>query len=474
MADTSLCRLTAVEAVALLKAGEVSPLELIDAAEARIEAVDGAVNATVTRCFDRARTRAAALDQRNAAHPGWLAGLPIGVKDLEDVEGVRTTFGCRIFKDNVSSRTDLTVQHLEAYGALVVSKTNTPEFGAGGQTFNEVFGVTRNPWDTRTTSSGSSGGSAVALATGQVWLATGSDLGGSLRTPASFCGVVGLRPSPGRIPTGPGMLPLNTLTLHGPMGRTVADVALMLDAEARHDIRDPLTYDAPSLAYSAQVAAPRPPRKVAWAGGFNGLCPIDPEIETICRAAALRFAELGAAVEEKAPDAAGARDSFQVFRGHNMAATHRVNLENHRDLLKPEVIWNIEYGLSLTADDVRSAAIRQGQLIQRFAAFFDEFDLICLPGAPVPPFAVELRYVEEINGQTMPSYIDWVLGSSIITMAGCPAVSVPCGFTRTGLPVGLQIVGKPRGEGPLLQAARLFEELAGLHKRLPIDPVVRH
>ncbi len=474
MADQSLCRLGAVEAVALLKARKVSPLELIDAAEARIEAVDGAVNAFVTRCFDRARRRAATLDTTHAAEAGWLAGLPIGVKDLEEVEGVTTTLGSPIYATNVPSRSDLTVQHLESRGGVVIGKTNTPEFGAGAQTFNEVFGITRNPWDTRMTCAGSSGGSAVALATGQVWLATGSDLGGSLRTPASFCGVVGFRPSPGRVPTGPTSLPLNTLSQHGPMARNVADVALMLDAEARHDPRDPLTYDAPGVPYSALVAAPKAPKRVAWAGGFNGLCPIDPEIEAICRAATQRFADLGARVTEVAPDASGARDVFQVFRGHNMAASRRADYDNHRALMKPEVIWNIEYGLSLSADDVRRASLTQGQIIQRFAAFFADHDILCLPSAPVAPFPVEERYVAEINGQKMPSYIDWVLGSSIVTVSGCPAVSVPCGFTKSGLPVGLQLVGPPRGEGTLLQAARLFEEAMGIHKGLPIDPVVRH
>ncbi|MBL8673863.1 MAG: amidase, partial [Rhodospirillales bacterium] len=303
---------------------------------------------------------------------------------------------------------------------------------------------------------------------------TGSDLGGSLRTPASFCGVVGFRPSPGRIPTGPTALPLNTLSLHGPMGRCVADVALMLDAEARHDIRDPLTYDAPAVAYSTQVAAPVAPARVAWAGTFGGLCPTDPEIMEITTAAFARFKELGATTDAASPDCAGARDAFQVFRGHNMAATHGATLDAHRDLLKPEVVWNIEYGRSLTAENVRDAAKAQGALIQRFAQFFSTWDVMCFPGAPVEPFPVEKRYVEEINGRKMPSYIDWVLGSSIVTMSGFPAICVPCGFTRSGLPVGMQLVGRPRGEGALLQAARLFEEALGLYKRLPIDPVVRH
>jgi amidase len=307
-----------------------------------------------------------------------------------------------------------------------------------------------------------------------VWLATGSDLGGSLRTPASFCSVVGFRPSPGRVPFGPSVLPLNTFPVNGPMGRCVADVALMLDASAKLHPLDPLSWDAPAVPYSKAVAAPAAPRKVAWGGGFNGACPLDPEVEEICRSATLRFAEIGAVVEEKAPDAEGAREAFQVFRGHSMAAANGSLLDSHRELLKPEVIWNIEYGLSLTAEDLRRATLLQGRLYNRFAHFMTEFDVLAVPAAPVPPFPVEMRYVESINGQPMPSYIDWVLVTSIITMTGLPSVSVPAGFTQSGLPVGLLLVGCPRGEAALLSAAKLFEDMTSLHRRLPIDPVVRH
>jgi amidase len=258
------------------------------------------------------------------------------------------------------------------------------------------------------------------------------------------------------------------------MGRCVADVALMLDAAGRRHPLDPLSYDAPARPYAEAVANPVRPGRVAWAAGFNGLCPLDPEIEEICRAATLRFAELGAVVEDKAPDAGGAREAFQVFRGHFMAASHGPLLDSKRDLLKPEVIWNMEYGRSLSSEDLRRAAMLQGQLYARFAQFMDEFDILATPAAPVPPFPVETRYVESINGQKMPSYIDWVLVTSVVTMTGLPSVSVPVGFTRSGLPVGLQLVGRPRGEAGLLAAAKLFEDMGGLHRKLPIDPVVRH
>jgi amidase len=258
------------------------------------------------------------------------------------------------------------------------------------------------------------------------------------------------------------------------MGRCVADVALMLDASAKLHPLDPLSYDAPAVPYAHAAAHPVAPKRVAWGAGFNGVCPLDPEVEAICRAATVRFAELGAVVEDKAPDAAGAREAFQAFRGHFMAASHGALLDSQRDKLKPEVIWNMEFGRGLSSEDLRRAALLQGQLYGRFASFMAEVDILAVPAAPVPPFPVEQRYVEAINGQKMPSYIDWVLITSIITMTGLPSVSVPAGLTKSGLPVGLMLVGRPRSEAALLAAAKLFEDMVGLHKRVPIDPVVRH
>ena len=470
---TELWRLTARQAVDLLRKGKVSPVELIDASEARVAATDASLNAMPTLCFERARARAAGLEALDKSHPGWLGGLPIGVKDLNDVEGVRTTFGSPIYKDNVSTKTDLGVRNLEARGALVVGKTNTPEFGAGAQTFNEVFGVTRNPWDTRMTCAGSSGGAAVALATGQVWLATGSDLGGSLRNPASFCSVVGFRPSPGRVPSGPSAIPLEPFPINGPMARNVGDVALMLDAYTGVQGGDPLSMESPAVPFQRAIDAPVRPTKVAWSLDL-GQCPVDREIAAVCEAAARRIAGLGCTVDAAHPDASGAREAFQTMRAHNMATARAGLLKSHRDLLKPEVIWNIEAGLKLSIDDVRRGVHLQRELYQRFAAFFEQWDILVTPASQHLPFPVEMRYVEEINGIKMETYVDWLLLPSIITMTGLPCVSIPCGFTQSGLPVGLQLVGPPRGEAKLLSAAHLVEQLLGYGPAVPIDPIVRH
>ncbi|GAB4172917.1 MAG: amidase family protein [Thalassobaculales bacterium] len=467
-ADMSLIRLTAVEAVAKLKAGEVSPLDLIDAAAARIAEVEPAVNALPTLCLDRARDRAAA-----AGRDSLLAGLPLAIKDLTAVEGVRTTHGSPIFKDHVPAHSDAVVRRLEDNGGLVIAKSNTPEFGAGANTFNEVFGATRNPWDTRMSAAGSSGGAAVALATGTVWLAHGSDTGGSLRTPAAFNGVVGLRPSPGRVVRGPRGLPFATLPVDGPMGRTVADTALMLDAMVGLDAEDPLAMEAPEYSFLAAVRQARPPRRVAWSRDL-GITVTDPEVAAICEAAARRFEEMGAVVEEAAPDLHDVHDIFQVQRAAHFAAAFMTHLEQRREMLKPEMVWNVEKGLKLTAAEIGRAELARAALVRRAFKFMQGYDLLVCPTAIVPPYPVEERYVARVGDHAFETYIDWIAITYAVTVTALPAVSIPAGLTAGGLPVGLQIVGQPRGEAGLLAAASLLEQALGNARATPIDPVLRH
>jgi amidase len=469
-----LIRLTAREAVRRLRVGEISPLDLVEAALARIASVDPEVNAVPTLCPDRARARARKIMAGEMAverdRRGWLGGLPMVIKDLNDVAGVRTTYGSPIFADHVPQSSGYEIERLEARGGLVLGKSNTPEFGAGAQTFNEVFGATRNPWNTALTCSGSSGGAAVALATGMVWLANGSDLGGSLRTPAAFCSVVGLRPSPGRIPHGPTASPFQTLSVEGPMARDVRDVALLLDAQVGFDARDPLSFDAPSESFAA--AAERAPRlrRVAFSPDLGGITPVEAEIATICRKAALRLGELGATVEDGCPDLGAATDVFTILRAEQFVTGRAPLLEQHRDKLKAEVIWNIEHGLTLSAERIGWAERERGLMQRRMAAFFDDHDLLLCPAAIVPPFPVETRYVAELNGHRFPTYIDWVTITYALTLTGCPVLSLPCGFTASGLPVGLQVVGPPRGEARLLAASAALEDLLGIARQVPIDP----
>ena len=465
-----LIKLTAREAVAKLKAGEVSPLELIDAAEARIAKTDGAINALPTLCLDRGRDHARRLmdDPPETPPPGYLHGLPIAVKDLVNVAGVRTTQGSPLFADFVPESSDILVETLERNGAVVIAKSNTPEFGAGSHTFNEVFGHTNNPWMSRLSGGGSSGGAAAALATGQVWLGTGSDLGGSLRNPASFCSVVGLRPSPGRVAHGPGALAFNDLAVDGPMGRNVGDVALMLDAQVGWDVRDSLSLEAPASPFLNAVDRPVGPKRVAFSPDL-GITPVDPEVAEICALAARDFADLGAAVEQDCIDFTGARNIFHVLRAHWFEAG-RIELLQYRDQLKPEVIWNIEAGIELTGPEVGRAWRARGELYRRTVKFFETFDLLLCPAAIVPPFDGQMRWPDEVAGVKFEHYIDWLLICGAVTLTTCPAISVPCGFTADGRPVGLQIVGPPRGEAAVLSAAALFEAAHEFAAMVPIDP----
>ena len=460
-----LFRLSARAAVELLKKGEITPGDLLDAMAARVEAVEPAVNALPTLCLDRARTAAAGIDRSSL-----LAGLPVVIKDMEDVASVRTTYGSPIYADHVPETSDILVQILEANGGLVAAKSNTPEFAAGANTFNEVFGATLNPWNTALSSAGSSGGSAAALATGTAWLATGSDLGGSLRNPASFCSVVGLRPSPGRVARGPTDLSFENLSAAGPMARNVGDVGLMLDAMVGHHPGDPISLPAPAESFRRAAEAAEPPLRVAYSKDL-GVTPVDPEVAEITRTAAGRYAETGSTVDEAAPDLDGAHETFQTLRALLFAANHRQTLADHRDKLKPEVIWNIEKGLKLDGETIARAMTERGRLYRNMAAFMADYDVLALPATIVPPYPVEQRYVEQVGEHRFETYVDWLAIAYAITLTGCPALSLPCGFTADGLPVGLQLVGRPQGEAALLSHAAALEAVLGISERTPIDPI---
>ena len=476
MADTQLHELTAEQAVSLLRVGAVSPTELVNAAAARIEAVDGALNALPTRCVERALERARRIEREGRAghDPRWLAGLPVAIKDLNPVAGVRTSYGSRIYAEHVPARSDLLVERLEANGAIVIAKSNTPEFAAGASTFNEVFGRTCNPWNTAKSVAGSSGGSAAALASGQVWLAHGSDLGGSLRTPASFNGVVGLRPGPGRVARGLQRWPFDTvasdiLFVEGPMARTARDCAMMLDAMCGEHREDPIALPAPATTFLSALAAAPLPRRIAFSPDL-GIVPVDPEVAALCEAGAQQFADLGITVETACPGFSEAIDCFQALRAHLFAADHARHLREHRALLKPDVVWNIEKGLALTGAELAAAEAARLRIMRNTLEFFDRYDLLLCPTAIVSPFDVDVRYVEEVAGQRFDNYVHWLAITFAITLTACPAVSAPAALNAAGLPVGLQIVGPPRAEALVLAAAHRLDEVTGFSKRLPVTP----
>ena len=469
MADLGLVRETACAIVGKLGKGEVTPLDLLDVLEKRIGEVDGKVNALPILCFDRARTHAKALMQKKPAERGPLAGLPVPIKDLTGVKGVLTTQGSPIFKDRIAEQSDIVVETLERNGAVVYAKSNTPEFGAGAHTFNEVFGATRNPWDASKSASGSSGGAAVALATGMAWLAHGTDMGGSCRNPASFCGVVGLRPSIGRVAHTPEYKIDRTLTVHGPMARNVEDLALLLDAMSGEHPGDPRSLPPLPVSFLSSARSGGKPKRVAYSPDL-GITPVDPEVAAITRKAAERFSEAGAIVEEAHPDLSEAHECFHVLRAFDFAVTKAKLLREHRNLLKPEVIWNIEQGLKLSVEQLERAEAQRVALARRALKFFESYDLLLSPATIVPPFPIENRYVAECAGKKFDNYVEWLGIVYAITLACCPALSLPCGFTASGLPVGLQIVARPRAEADLLAGAKALEDILGVRDTTPIDP----
>lgn len=459
MADgQDLIAMNACAVVDLLRKEQVTPHDLLDALEARIAVVEPHVNALPTLCFDRARAHADRLMKLPVGSRGPLCGLPVPIKDTYNVEGVRSTQGSPIFADFIPSRSDIVVEHLEANGGIVYAKSNTPEFAAGANTFNEVFGATLNPWDTTRSAAGSSGGAAVALATGTAWVAHGTDMGGSLRNPASFCGVVGLRPSIGRVARTPEYKIDRTLGVNGPMARDIEDMALLLDAMSGEHPADPLSLPLLPKTFLESTRSGWKPKRVAYSADL-GITPVDQEVAALTRAAADRLAHAGVIVEEAHPDLSEAHECFQVLRAFDFAVSKAALLREKRALLKPEVIWNIEKGLALTMDAIERAEAQRIAMFERTLAFFDKYELLLCPATIVAAFPIEQRYLAECAGHKFDNYVEWLAIAYAITLVCCPALSLPCGFNSEKLPVGLQVVAPPRAEGRLLAGAKFIEDI---------------
>lgn len=466
-----LCFKDAVELARMIRQKEISATEVMTAFLAQINRVNPKVNALCTFIGEEAAMRAAKdADARLAKDhaPGALYGLPVAVKDLVATAGIRTTQGSPIYKDFVPTEDALMVQRMKAAGALIIGKTNTPEFGAGSHTFNPVFGATRNPYDLSKSSGGSSGGAAAALACGMLPLADGSDLGGSLRNPAAFCNVVGFRVSPGRVPAYPSDNVWNSLPVLGPMARTVRDVALLLSVQAGPDARVPISLSDPGWIFSRPLERDFKNIRLAWSRNL-GRYPVQSAINEVCDKARRVFASLGCQVEDGEPDFHDADEIFQTLRAWSMAESRGEDLKQHRALMKETVIWNIEQGLKLTGLEVSRAEMKRTQLYHRVCEFLESYEFLVLPVTQVAPFPVEWDWVREINGVKMETYIDWMASCYAITLTGLPAISVPCGFTQDGLPVGLQIVGRHQQDFAVLQLAYAFEQVTQYGKtRAPV------
>jgi amidase len=463
-----LCFLSATELAHRIRTKSVSCREVMEAHLTQIERVNPKVNAIVTLLPERALEHAHQADDVLARgdEVGPLHGLPIAHKDLVLTKGIRTTFGSPIFKDFIPDQDEIIVERLRNAGAIAIGKTNTPEFGAGSQTFNAVFGETLNPYDLSKTCGGSSGGAAVALACGMQPLADGSDLGGSLRNPASFCNVVGFRPSPGRVPVWPARVGWCPLPVEGPMARTVQDVALMLSVIAGPDSRAPISISEPGNIFRRSLERNFAGVRIAWSRDLGGL-PVDPRVTAVIERQRGVFSSLGCHVEEAQPDLRDADEAFRVWRAWLFELGFGEMLRTHRAQMKDTVIWNIEEGVKLTGPQIGQAERKRTELYQRVRQFMEQYEFLVLPVSQVPPFDVGQRYVTEINGIKLDTYLDWMRSCYYVTVTGLPAISVPCGFTPEVLPVGVQIVGRHHDDFGVLQLAHAFEQATGFGRQRP-------
>lgn len=460
MPDESLTRKSATELAALIRARRLSPRELLDAHLEVIERVNPKLNAVVTVAGDHARD---AAQQAEAAlmrgdDLGLLHGLPVAIKDTTRTARIRTTFGSPLFADHIPEEDAEVVRRLKAAGAVVTAKTNTPEFATGANTVNDVFGATRNPWNPALSPAGSSGGSAVAVATGMVPLAQGTDFGCSIRIPAAFCGIVGIRPTPGLIPSHPIALAWDPGQVHGPLARSAEDAALMLDAMVGFSRLSPISVHPPWANARETVARAEDARglKIAYASDIAGIG-VDAEIDAICRSAAKRLSDAGADVEEVAFNVAHGREPYQAWRGIWMVGQRFEHL-HHLEQFGENLRGNVKRGLNVTALDLAAAEQQRQDVFHRFRELFDQYDVLLTPAAPVRPYPVDMNFPDEINGRKFENYVDWIAPAFLITLVSLPAGSVPAGLTRDRLPVGLQIVA-PRFEEPLiLSLAKIVQE----------------
>lgn len=463
-----LCALSAVDAVDALTKGEVSPTEMLEASLERIAAVEPDINALPTVCAERARDQIANLEKGDEAP--WLAGLPITIKDLNPIAGVRTTWGTKGYADHVPTVSDPLVERLERRGGVTVAKSNTPEMGAGGNTFNDVFGATKNPWNTALNPGGSSGGAAASLAAGECWLAQGSDLGGSLRTPAAYCGIIGLRPTPGRAGGGSEKQQFAHEGLSGPMARTAADCALLLDAMTGFDPRLFQSLEPPKVSFLEEVRRAAPPKRIAFAFDLGGLAPVECEVRDLLAGAMAALAGAGTVVEEDCPDLTDLLETYNTLRACAQWASPGHEPDHIQAHYKKTLRENIELGKNLKAIEIITATRKRSLLFGAMERFLRNYDALACPVVGIGALPSEVEYPTEVDGQPQGHYMDWLKFATLATTCGLPAISVPIGFTASGAPMGIQFVGRPRGEAGLLQIAAVMETLIPGFGG-PIDPI---
>jgi len=474
MDNAELCYTSATDLTKMIKSREISPREITMGVLERIEAVNPKINAFCTVASEQALKAAenAEVAVMKGEKPGPLLGVPISMKDLTQTKGIRTTYGSRLYENNIPDEDDVLVQRLKAAGAIIIGKTNTPELGAGMNTTNTLFGTTLNPWDMNKTSGGSSGGAAAALAAGLGPLAEGSDLGGSLRIPASFCGVVGFRVTPGLIPRYPASWAWDEFSVNGPMARTVGDTALMLSAMAGpHDLA-PLSIPDSGYSFLDAIMQGCEGLRAAWTPNLGGLCQVDPEVERICAAAARNLQNLGVSVEDDSPNF---HDAIEIIIQHRVLRTAVLYEELLRDREKIQKIDNPVFTKFMDMIDetkildFAAAERKRTKLLTRVYEFFQNYDILLSPTVSIPAFSANQSYPSDIGGNTPESLLEYVLLTYAWSITKLPAISVPAGWTENGLPVGIQIIGRRLADRTVLMVAANFERIAPwAHCRPPV------
>lgn len=443
-----------------IQTGELSVQEVVETHLEQIDQLNPKINAIINLNAEQAMEAAKKADQQLQAGEsvGPFHGLPIAIKDTANAVGFPTTYGFVPFKNNMPKEDDILVERLKDAGAIIIGKTNVPEFAAGSHTFNNLFGTTKNPYDLTKTAGGSSGGAAAAVVTGMIPFADGSDMGGSLRNPGSYNNVVGFRPSPGRVPSYPKQALYSPLAVQGPIARDVKDTAFLMSVIAGPDVRSPLSIEEPGSIFLNSLDMNMKGKRIAWSTDLGGLIPVDPAVKKVVEDSAKVFENLGCLVEEAYPDLSDAEDIFQTFRALEMELSYATVYQYYKDHLKDTLIWNIEKGINLKATDINRAERKRHKLYHKIRQFFDTYDAFILPVSQVPPFDANIEYPTEINGKQMSTYIEWMQSAYFITVTGTPAISVPAGFSPDGLPIGLQIVGPHRADFDVLRIAYAFEQ----------------
>ena len=463
----NLWKKNAEDILNLLEKKEINLEELLSSNLKRIEEVNPKVNAVVTLCD---KESAKIIDtKKNELQNTLLQGMPVLIKDNTDVKGVRTTYGSRIFSDHIPLESDIVVKTLENKGGIVLGKTNIPEFAAGSHTYNNLFGTTKNPWNVKLSAGGSSGGSAAALATGMAWFATGTDLGGSLRNPASWCGIVGLRPTPGLIPHGPSTTSFSNLSVNGPMARNITDLSIFLDAMVDHNNRDPLSFKKSGTSYYKNLNYFSDKLFSIGCTEDFGIFPCDKEVRDMTKNTIKLLESLGHNVSNNFPDMKDSEETFQILRAYLFYASYNFLLEEDLSLIKDEVLWNIEKGKQLNINDLQKAEKARNTIYQNTMKFFDTHDFLIAPSSIITPFNINEPWVKKVENIEFNNYVSWLMIAACISLTGCPSISISTSFSKEGAPYGVQIVAPPHQEAKLLSFAKTIEEAINISNMIPTN-----